>query len=117
VGIIILLLFVVVQVNAEGDTRLKMFWYMLNGRAMLIGGKKPDLVTPPAAIGATLTPTLPDGTCPAGFHVVLVSGGKHMCQKDEPGYIPQPGQPGGGPEPMALYPINNTYRTITGNQF
>src|SRR6266566_2913357 len=37
VAVIVLLLFVVVQVNAEGDTRLKMLWYMLNGRASLIG--------------------------------------------------------------------------------
>lgn len=35
--ILIFLLFVVVQVNAQGDTRLKQFWYMLNGRATLVG--------------------------------------------------------------------------------
>lgn len=35
--ILIFLLFVVVQVNSAGDTRIKQFWYMLNGRASLIG--------------------------------------------------------------------------------
>ncbi len=118
VAVIVLLLFVVVQVNAEGDTRLKQFWYMLNGRASLVGSKKPSGSTKdtdfgtdtgtgvkPAAPGVPLSPTDASGNCPTGFHVVLVSGGKRMCQADASG---------SGPEPMALYPINNTYRTITG---
>lgn len=41
IGVLLLilgvLLFTVVQVNASGDTRLKQFWYMLNGRATIIG--------------------------------------------------------------------------------
>src|SRR5580765_7124971 len=36
VVILVLLLFVVIQVNSQGDTRIKQFWYMLNGRARLI---------------------------------------------------------------------------------
>lgn len=34
-AILIFLLFVVVPVNGQGDTRMKQFWYMLNGRAHL----------------------------------------------------------------------------------
>jgi hypothetical protein len=37
ITIIAVLLFTVVQVNAQGDTRLKQLWYMLNGRAQLQG--------------------------------------------------------------------------------
>lgn len=33
--ILVILLFIVVQVNANGDTRLKMLWYMLSGQASL----------------------------------------------------------------------------------
>jgi hypothetical protein len=40
--ILMLLLFIIVQVNAAGDTRLKQLWYMLNGRAQLQGRIKPD---------------------------------------------------------------------------
>lgn len=36
-GIIGVLLFAVVQINSEGDTRMKQLWYMLNGRATLQG--------------------------------------------------------------------------------
>ena len=35
--ILAVLLLVVVQVNAQGDTRLKQIWYMLNGRSTLQG--------------------------------------------------------------------------------
>src|SRR6266567_1564830 len=35
--ILILLLFVVIPVNAAGDTRLKQLWYMVNGRTTLQG--------------------------------------------------------------------------------
>lgn len=42
VAILVLLLFVVVQVNGQGDTRLKQFWYMLNGRAALQGAVTPS---------------------------------------------------------------------------
>jgi hypothetical protein len=36
-ALLIFLLFVVVQVNAQGDTRMKQLWYMFNGRATLQG--------------------------------------------------------------------------------
>lgn len=54
-AILIFLLFVVVQVNSAGDTRIKQFWYMINGRAKLIGrqligqGGNPSESTPPAS--------------------------------------------------------------------
>jgi len=35
--VLVILLFVVVQVNAQGDTRMKQLWYMINGRATLQG--------------------------------------------------------------------------------
>jgi hypothetical protein len=35
--ILALLMFIVVRVNASGDTRLKQLWYMLNGRTSLQG--------------------------------------------------------------------------------
>lgn len=38
--ILVVLLLVVVVVNSSGDTRLKQFWYMLNGRASLQGRKE-----------------------------------------------------------------------------
>jgi hypothetical protein len=41
-AILIFLLFIVVQVNAAGDTRIKQFWYMLNGRAHLAGRQSLD---------------------------------------------------------------------------
>lgn len=40
-AVLIFLLFVVVQVNSEGDTRLKQVWYMLNGQASLQGRVQP----------------------------------------------------------------------------
>lgn len=40
--VLFILLFTVVQVNKKGDTRLKMLWYMLNGRATLQGRVKPE---------------------------------------------------------------------------
>src|SRR5438270_7640746 len=39
--ILAILLFTVVQVNAQGDTRLKQLWYMLNGRATIKGRVNP----------------------------------------------------------------------------
>jgi hypothetical protein len=41
VGILLLLLIVIIPVNAQGDTRAKQFWYMLNGRAKLQGAVSP----------------------------------------------------------------------------
>ncbi len=43
--IIAILLFAVVVVNGTGDTRLKQLWYMLNGRASLIGRVTPTSAT------------------------------------------------------------------------
>lgn len=40
--ILFVLLFTVVQVNAQGDTRMKMLWYMLLGRANLQGRVSPE---------------------------------------------------------------------------
>lgn len=48
--ILAILLFVLVQVNAEGDTRLKLLWYMLNGKTKLEGR------VVPTAAGETATP-------------------------------------------------------------
>ena len=66
VGILAVLLLIVVRVNAQGDTRLKQFWYMLNGRATLQGRVEPAKGSV-AAIGgggpgttpATSTPMVP----------------------------------------------------------
>lgn len=41
--ILMILLFAVVQVNAAGDTRMKQLWYMLMGRAKLVGR---EMLTP-----------------------------------------------------------------------
>jgi Nitrate/nitrite transporter len=38
--VLFFLLFIVVEVNAHGDTRIKQLWYMLVGRAALIGRKE-----------------------------------------------------------------------------
>ena len=38
--ILIFLLFIVVEVNKNGDTRIKQLWYMLVGRASLVGRRK-----------------------------------------------------------------------------
>lgn len=40
-AILTVLVFTVVQVNGQGDTRLKQLWYMLNGRAQLLGRVTP----------------------------------------------------------------------------
>lgn len=48
--ILAILLFVIVQVNAKGDTRLKLLWYMLNGKTKLEGR------VVPTAAGETATP-------------------------------------------------------------
>ena len=37
VAILIVILFTVVRVNPQGDTRMKQLWYMLNGRATIQG--------------------------------------------------------------------------------
>lgn len=119
VGILLVLLFVVVPVNAQGDTRLKQFWYMLNGRAKLQGAVSPQ--TGSQVVGGTpvpgsLTPgpggTLlgpgiqlpqPDGTCPPGTHQIRGSAGNLLCQQD--------GATGGGPGISQ----NGTFRTTPTN--
>lgn len=51
-GILTVLIFLVVRVNAQGDTRGKQLWYLFNGRAQLQGA-----VTPTGAFqGATPIP-------------------------------------------------------------
>ncbi len=115
VAVIVLLLFVVVQVNAEGDTRLKMFWYMLNGRASLVGSKKPTGVTTSTTESTTGVqgniPMPASGVCPAGYHAFTDSVGFTSCVPDSSSL-----GTGSGPDipPMALFPINSPYRTITG---
>jgi hypothetical protein len=106
VGVIVLLLFIVVQVNAEGDTRLKQFWYMLNGRAQLIGAKKPSGAQTSATEstkGIQGNIPMPIGGCPTGYHPIYDSTGFAQCAPDV----------GGGPSPMVLYPLGSPYRTIT----
>jgi hypothetical protein len=95
VAILIFLLFVLVPVNAQGDTRLKLLWYMLNGKAVLQGRVTPTGVNPagtssssgtpstppPAAVGGgAIIAANPDGSCPTGYAQVVVSGGKVVCQ-------------------------------------
>ncbi|SRR6266487_625233 len=109
VAVIVLLLFVVVQVNAEGDTRLKQLWYMLNGRASLIGAKKPSgtqTVATESTTGVQGNIPMPaSGLCPTGYHKITDSVGFTQCAPDVVG---------GGPVPMVLYPLNGSpYRTIT----
>jgi hypothetical protein len=114
VAVIVLLLFVVVQVNAEGDTRLKMFWYMLNGRATLIGAKKPTGTETTATESTTGVqgniPMPASKKCPDGYHPITDSTGFMQCA---------PNSSGSGPDMpyTGLFPINNTYRTITGGPF
>lgn len=43
--ILFILLVAIVRVNSSGDTRLKQFWYMLNGRATLQGRQVPAAQT------------------------------------------------------------------------
>jgi hypothetical protein len=66
-AILIFLLFVVVQVNAAGDTRIKQIWYMLNGRAHLSGRQQIETSSgqpssgTPGAVNADGTVNGPDG--------------------------------------------------------
>jgi hypothetical protein len=66
-AILIFLLFVVIVVNPQGDTRIKQFWYMLNGRASLIGrqtigqGGQPSSSGVPGAVNPNGTVNGPDG--------------------------------------------------------
>jgi len=117
IAIIVLLLFVVVQVNAEGDTRLKQFWYMLNGRARLIGAVTPT-GTPTTATESTKgvqgnIPMPASGVCPAGYRPFTDSRGFTQC-------VPDSSSLGTGSGPnistMALYQLTSSpYRMMTGN--
>jgi hypothetical protein len=56
--ILIFLLFIVVEVNSYGDTRIKQLWYMLLGRAALIGRRQ--VTTGETAQPTSTTPSLQD---------------------------------------------------------
>lgn len=60
--ILVILLFTVVQVNDQGDTRLKQLWYMLNGRATIKGRQ-----TVEAAIPGTGNTIIPGGGVSGNF--------------------------------------------------
>src|SRR6266700_1040033 len=114
VAVIVLLLFVVVQVNAEGDTRLKMFWYMLNGRATLVGSKNPTGVTTSATESTTGVqgniPMPASGVCPAGYRPFTDSIGFTSCVPNSssltvPTITPTPA---GGPESIAFLPMGGS---------
>lgn len=53
--ILMILLFTIVQVNRAGDTRLKMLWYMLLGRANLTGHVTPEQPVQPPSFQQELT--------------------------------------------------------------
>jgi hypothetical protein len=62
-AVLLLLVFVVVQVNAQGNTRLQQIWYMVNGRTTLSGrvqivqGSSQNATAPgPSAVGPVQTP-------------------------------------------------------------
>ena len=59
IAILVFLNFVIIPVNAAGDTRLKQLWYMLNGQAQIQGRVIPTAVTQGASadFGTTTTTT------------------------------------------------------------
>jgi Fe2+ transport system protein B len=61
--ILIILLFTVVRVNEQGDTRLKQLWYMLNGRATIKGRQTVEAVIP----GTGGNTTVPGGGVSGNF--------------------------------------------------
>jgi len=122
IAIIVLLLFIVVQVNAEGDTRLKQLWYMLNGRARLVGAVHPTGTGTTATESTTGVqgniPMPASGVCPAGYRSFTDSRGFTSCVPNSssltvPTITPTPAGGGPGAPPMVLFPIDNPYRTIT----
>jgi len=104
-AIIVLLLFIVVRVNSSGDTRLKQLWYMIAGRASLVGRVKPTTVIAPPTT-ATGTPAPPTNVPSSTPSSNLLSG-----TTSSPGLTSNPAvtgaAPHGGPS------INGTYRTYT----
>ena len=56
VAILIVILFTVVKVNPQGDTRMKQIWYMLNGRATIQGRVNVvnDTKNPISGVGAAV---------------------------------------------------------------
>lgn len=63
--ILVILVFAIVQVNSNGDTRLKQFWYMLNGRTQLQGAVHPVGVISGGAAGSFQS--VPDPSAVGGF--------------------------------------------------
>jgi hypothetical protein len=100
-AILIFLLFVVVQVNAAGDTRIKQFWYMLNGRAHLVGRHQISTGSSTTGIPGTVNA---DGTVngPDGKPITLKSIGAADTQAIQ--------NPQG---PFALW-IESEYRSLFG---
>src|SRR6266480_5866491 len=70
IAILIILLFTVVRVNEQGDTRLKQLWYMLNGRATIKGRQ-----TVEASIPGTGNTIIPGGGVSGNFGTPPATGG------------------------------------------
>lgn len=71
--ILLVLLFAIVRINASGDTRLKQFWYMLNGRATLQGAVTPQS----GSIPGTETSGNPFGLQPGFTDHTLSTNGQY----------------------------------------
>lgn len=105
IALLVILLFTVVRVNEQGDTRLKQFWYMLNGRATIKGRQTVASTTvasttgqPPQVIDTTGgVPIKPDGSCPPGYHGAMANG-QLFCQPDNKS-VTTPTNSGGAPPP------------------
>lgn len=85
--ILFVLLVAIVRVNSSGDTRLKQFWYMLNGRATLQGRQVPAAQTGAQGSSAnfgTTTGTGTSGQSSANFGTG--SGGPFVAN---PGFVMQ----------------------------
>ncbi len=65
--ILVFLLFVVVQVNSAGDTRIKQWWFMLNGRAHLQGRQTVGPGGQPSSSTAPSTPSVTTINTPGGY--------------------------------------------------
>ena len=60
--VLVMLLLILVQVDQEGNTRFKMFWYMLNGRAHLDHRYTPQIPTASSSDQGTTANTVESGT-------------------------------------------------------